>query len=173
MDGITLRPCLPAEWQALQTFGREVFFHTFRAFNTPENMTAYLETAFSDQQVQAELNNPDSAFWLALDGERIVGYLKTNTGPAQHDLQDAGGIEIERIYVDPAFMGRGLAALLLDKAKALARAQQAPFIWLGVWEHNPRAIRFYEKSGFRVFGQHTFMLGDDAQTDLLMRLDLP
>lgn len=173
MDRITLRPCLPAEWPALQAFGREIFFQTFRDHNSPENMAAYLETAFSDQQVQAELGNPDSAFWLALDGARIVGYLKINTGPAQHALQDAGGLEIERIYVDPAFMGRGLAALLLDQAQTLARAQQAPFIWLGVWEHNPRAIRFYEKSGFQVFGQHTFMLGDDAQTDLLMRLELP
>lgn len=40
---------------------------------------------------------------------------------------------------------------------------------LGVWEHNHRALRFYEKNGFIAFGTHIFQLGNDQQTDILMK----
>jgi GNAT superfamily N-acetyltransferase len=54
----------------------------------------------------------------------------------------------------------------------VAKENSVKFIWLGVWEHNPRAIRFYEKNQFVVFDKHIFMLGDDAQTDLMMRREI-
>lgn len=169
---LCLRPCTSDDWKALQQFGRDIFYATFSAQNTPENMAAYLGKAFNEQQVQSELANPNSAFWIALSDGRIVGYVKVNFRSAQQDLKDANSMEIERIYVDQTHQGRGLASLLLEKALELAKLANVDFVWLGVWEHNQRAIRFYEKSGFTVFGGHQFFLGDDEQTDLLMRFEL-
>lgn len=164
--------CESSDWQNLQQFSRDIFYATFAAQNTPENMAAYLEKAFNDQQIQSELANPSSAFWLALAEGRIAGYVKVNFREAQQDLKADNAMEIERIYVDQPYQGQGLASQLLTKAIELAKEAAVDFVWLGVWEHNQRAIRFYEKSGFRIFDSHEFYLGDDKQTDLMMRLDL-
>ena len=60
----------------------------------------------------------------------------------------------------------------MDACFARARNGQHDVMWLGVWEHNPRAQRFYEKNGFRIVGRHTFQLGYDPQTDLLMQKEI-
>ncbi|MNF16430.1 Protease synthase and sporulation negative regulatory protein PAI 1 [compost metagenome] len=51
----------------------------------------------------------------------------------------------------------------------VAVQEQVLYIWLGVWEENKRALRFYEKNGFTVFDKHIFRLGNDEQTDLMMK----
>ena len=81
-------------------------------------------------------------------------------------------LEIERIYVNSEFQGRKIGQLLLSKAISLANEQHLKQIWLGVWEYNPKAIKFYERNGFQEFDKHIFKLGDDEQTDILMRLTL-
>jgi ribosomal protein S18 acetylase RimI-like enzyme len=60
----------------------------------------------------------------------------------------------------------------MDACLELAKTRKYDVMWLGVWEFNPRAQRFYEKNGFRIVGKHTFILGSDPQTDLLMQKDL-
>ncbi len=168
-----LRKCTPEDWPTLQRVGREIFTDTFAAMNTPENLRDYLNKAFHENTVRAELADPGSAFWLACtEAGEVAGYLKVNFGAAQMDLQDENAMEIQRIYVAREFQGQGVARVLMDKARQLAEAGGVDFIWLGVWEHNPRAIRFYEKTGFRSFSAHVFRMGDEDQTDILMRLDL-
>jgi len=62
--------------------------------------------------------------------------------------------------------------VLYEKAIQLAKERKAPYVWLGVWEENPRAIQFYKKNGFVEFDKHLFVLGEDEQTDLMMKLVL-
>lgn len=81
-------------------------------------------------------------------------------------------MEIERIYVLKEFHGKKVGQILYEKAIELAKGIDADFIWLGVWEENPRAIRFYEKNGFSAFDKHIFQLGNDEQTDIMMKLEL-
>lgn len=133
---------------------------------------AYVDKAFSVEQLSIELQNPDSAFYFAEEAGVPIGYLKLNVGAAQTELKDENELEIERIYVDEAHQGKKVGQLLLDFAIDQARKQRLDYVWLGVWEHNPGAIRFYERSGFVRFGQHTFMIGIDPQTDFLMKLEL-
>lgn len=135
-------------------------------------MAKYLEEGFSTDKLRAELNNPHSAFYFAQRGGRIIGYLKVNSGKAQTELQDGNALEIERIYVLQEFHGQGVGQRLYDQALAIAKQQRVDYVWLGVWEQNPRAIRFYGKNGFTAFGKHVFRLGDDEQTDILIKLDL-
>lgn len=169
---LILKICLPEDWQLLQNFARQAFVAAFGAQNTPDNMQAYLEKSFSDQQVQNELGDPESAFWMAWYDGQLVGYLKVNFGAAQNERLDWPAMEIERIYVETSFQGLGVAQALLAKARELAKAAGVAIIWLGVWEHNPKAIRFYEKNGFEKFGEHRFFLGNDEQTDWLMKTNL-
>jgi diamine N-acetyltransferase len=158
--------------QQLLSFSRRTFYTTFGDQNTPENMQLYDKEHFSENQMRSELLNPDSQFFFAKLGEEILGYIKINRGSAQTVLPNEEGIEIERIYVSLEAKGRGIGKSLIQKTVTLAKNTGAKYIWLGVWEQNTNAIRFYEKTGFYRFDKHIFYLGNDPQTDLLMKLAL-
>lgn len=132
-------------------------------------MRQYLDMEFAEEKMKRELSDPDSEFYLAQLENRSIGYLKVSTGKAQTEFKDGSGMEIERIYVLKEFHGKGMAQLLFDKALEIANQKGTDHIWLGVWEKNPRAIRFYEKNGFVKFGSHPFRVGNDLQTDLLLK----
>ncbi|MBN7811599.1 GNAT family N-acetyltransferase [Algoriphagus sp. H41] len=150
---------------------RTAFLQAFTAGNKPENVSAYLEEAFTPSQLETELSNPASTFFVAEDGDEIVGYLKVNQTPAQTDIHDPESLEISRLYVLEEHLGSGLGKKLLDTAIDFGKQNGKKYLWLGVWEHNARAIRFYEKNGLRIFGSHPFPFGDEIQTDHLMRID--
>ncbi|HTN17959.1 MAG TPA: GNAT family N-acetyltransferase [Chitinophagaceae bacterium] len=158
--------------EQLQQISRRTFFETFSATNTEENMSKYLAEGFATEKLSAELKDPDCAFYFALTSDEVIGYLKVNFGKAQTDIKDSHAVEIERIYVLRDFHGKQAGQMLYEKAIALARQANAAYIWLGVWEENPRAIRFYEKNGFTAFDKHIFTLGEDKQTDILMKKQL-
>ncbi|MEO0002201.1 MAG: hypothetical protein RL766_2247 [Bacteroidota bacterium] len=157
---------------ALQKIALEIFTETFKDYNSPENLQKYLDEKFSIDKLTEELNNPYSSFYFAQYGEEVVGFLKTNIGNAQTELKDLNAFEVERIYVLPAFHGKKVGQLLMDKAIEIARSKKVKFIWLGVWEQNHRALAFYKKNGFEIYSQHIFQFGSDPQTDVLMRLFL-
>ncbi|MCB0686106.1 MAG: GNAT family N-acetyltransferase [Saprospiraceae bacterium] len=157
---------------SLRNISIDTFMIAFGAVNEKENMDAYISQAFSASQLAKEIREPETTFYFAMEKETVVGYLKLNTGQAQTDLQEANSLEIERIYVLPDVQGRGIGGQMLDFAIEKALIMEKEFIWLGVWEHNHGAIRFYSSYGFSQFDQHPFMLGKDRQIDLLFRKKL-
>jgi len=160
------------DWKVLQKIGRETFKETFESGNTEENMCDYLETGFSEEKLKSELSNPGSIFYFARIENNVSGYLKVNFDEAQTELKDDSGMEIERIYVLKELHGKKVGQLLFEKALELAKQREKKFVWLGVWEENPRAIQFYKKNGFKEFDKHVFIIGDDEQTDIMMKLEL-
>ena len=172
MDKIVITKATINDLDQLQTIGSQTFFETFSTGNTEENMTKYLNEGFSIDKLTTELNDKNAEFYFATLNDNIIGYLKLNIGQSQTELQDDKGLEIERIYVLKDFHGKSVGQLLYDKAIQIARQKNADYIWLGVWEENPRAINFYKKNGFVEFDKHIFKLGNDEQTDILMKLKL-
>lgn len=172
MTNIEIRHVTISDLAALQQIGRQTFFETFAESNSEENMRKYLEEGFSVEKLSAELNNPDSAFYFAESDGEVIGYLKVNLGKSQTDLKDEKALEIERIYVLKEFHGKNVGQLLYQTAIDIAKKQDKEYVWLGVWEENPRAIHFYKKNGFVEFDKHVFVLGDDEQTDIMMKLML-
>ena len=156
----------------LQSVSKITFKESFGDQNTPEDMEKYLREKFSEEQLLSELDNPDSEFHLAKLNEQVVGYIKLNIGQAQTELKDDKGLEIERIYVLNKFIGKGVGKQLFNLTLSIANQKDSQYIWLGVWEKNERAINFYLKNGFIEFDKHLFILGDDHQTDILMKLEL-
>lgn len=158
--------------EKLKEIGKRTFYETFSSENSEENMTEYLENGFSTEKLKSELTDPNAEFYFAeLDG-KTIGYLKVNYGQSQTEIKDKNALEIERIYVLKEFHGKKAGQLLYGKAIELAKKNGVDYVWLGVWEQNPRAIRFYEKNGFVPFDKHIFKLGDDEQTDIMMKLKL-
>jgi diamine N-acetyltransferase len=172
MTAIKINKVTLADLVQLQEIGRQTFAETFSSTNTEENMKAYLEEGFSNAKLSAELDNPNSEFYFATLNNTVIGYLKINFGLAQTELKDDKALEIERIYVLQEFHGKKVGQLLYDQAIHLAKEKKADYVWLGVWEKNHRAIQFYTKNGFVEFDQHIFVLGDDEQTDIMMRLEI-
>jgi len=172
MSTLEIKKAAVKDLEALQLIGRQTFSETFAEVNSEENMIKYLEESFADEKLTAELNHPDSHFYLAELDNKIIGYLKLNTGDAQTEKQDRNALEIERIYVAKEFHGKKIAQALYAQALQTAAELKAGYIWLGVWENNHRAVSFYTKNGFIQFDTHIFRLGDDEQTDLLMKKDL-
>jgi ribosomal protein S18 acetylase RimI-like enzyme len=169
---ISIRKIDIEDLDELQRVSRQTFHETFAAVNSAENMTKYLEEELSASKLSVELANPDSAFYFAEENNEVIGYLKLNFGRAQTELKDGKAVEIERIYVLAAYQGKQIGQLLYQQALQAAKEINADYVWLGVWEENRKAINFYRKNGFIEFDKHIFYLGDDAQTDIMMKLEL-
>ena len=169
MNPIEILKILPEEVNELQAFSSHTFYISFAHLNTESDIQLYMDKAFNTDQLLSELQNPESELYFARLGEQIVGYIKLNSGQTQTDLKEKEGLEIERIYVDQNFQGKQIGKLLLEKTMEIAKEKNKTYIWLGVWEKNSGAIRFYERHGFVQTGSHPFLLGNDWQTDLIMK----
>ncbi len=132
-------------------------------------MVIHLATAFSIEAMQAALADRDVAAWIALDaGHAAIGYATLRRGSRASGVEGAKPAEVQRIYVEESWHGHGVGEALMRACVDQATAWRCDVLWLGVWQENPRAIAFYEKNGFRVVGEQTFMLGRDAQRDYVM-----
>ena len=169
---VSLREAELADLASLLDVAQTSFVQAFTEGNKPENVQAYLSQAFTLLQLEKEWRNPASTFLLASLEGKLVGYTKVNLAAAQTDVQDPESLEVARLYTLEEVWGKGVGQFLLDAALAFAKEKGKTFVWLGVWEHNARAIRFYEKNGFKTFGSHPFPFGDEIQNDWLMRVEV-
>lgn len=169
---LTFKRCGNENLMELVSISRSTFYNSFIADNTRENMELYLDTAFTKATLAADLENPGSEFYFAYLMDVVVGYFKINEAAAQKNIKDETSLEIERIYVLKEFQRKKLGQKMLEKVIEIARNKGSKYIWLGVWEKNISAIRFYERNGFEKFGTRDFTLGNEKQTDNLMKLIL-
>ncbi len=169
MGSIEMRRITGEDVLLLQEIGRKTFAETFSSSNSKENMEKYLEEGFSLNKLQAEIDDPNAEFYFATLDNNVIGYLKLNLGQSQTEIKHENALEIERIYVLQEFHGQNIGQQLFEKALERADIQKVDFIWLGVWEENRRAIQFYVKHGFLAFDKHIFKLGDEEQTDIMMK----
>jgi len=172
LSAITIEKVKVSELKHLVIISRETFYETFHDQNTETDMNSFLNDSFCEAQLTKEFKTPDSQFYFARTNNHIAGYLKLNFGNAQTELQDDQAVEIERIYVLQSFQGTKIGKALFEKTLNIANEKNLNYIWLGVWEKNLKAIQFYTKNGFVAFDKHQFVLGNDVQTDIMMKLVL-
>jgi diamine N-acetyltransferase len=156
----------------LTELSARTFYHTFVDQNKEEDILQYIEENLKKRHLLEEINNKANTFLIAFVDDTAVGYAKVSRDKTQKEIEGKKAIEIERIYVLPTMIGKKVGKALMEKCIDIAKSESAELIWLGVWEHNPRAIKFYEKWGFEIFSSHGFQLGSDLQTDLLMKKEL-
>lgn len=172
MDHIETVKVSPDEIDQLQKIGKQTFAEAFSSDNSEEDMKLYLDEGFSTDKLKNELSDKNSEFYFAVLDANIIGYLKINFGQSQTEIKDENTLEIERIYVLKEFHGKKVGQILYQKAMEISKQRGVDYVWLGVWEKNPRAIQFYKKNGFVEFDKHTFKLGNDEQTDIMMKLQM-
>jgi diamine N-acetyltransferase len=166
------------ELPALVELARSTFIAAFEQDNDPVDFAVYINDFFTLDVFKKELNTEGSVFYLAYDEKSLIGYFKLNHGKIPHDainaipefdVQKSSKLtELERFYLIPETHGKGFAMQMMQQAEVLTAKKKSTYLWLGVWEHNLKACKFYEKAGFTKFAEHLFMIGTDAQTDWLM-----
>ena len=166
---IIIQRATSAHAESIAVLSRETFYDTFAAFNSKEDMDKFMNDSFSMQALINEIDVPGNIFLAAFMNEELVGYAKLAESKNPPELGDMNTIEIGRIYAAQKTIGHGVGKALMQQCIQLAAEKNKQIIWLGVWEHNQRAISFYHKFGFEKFGEHDFVLGNDVQTDWLMK----
>jgi GNAT superfamily N-acetyltransferase len=165
---LSIRRGVAGDAADLAAFGARTFLDTFGPANDAAHIRAYLDEAFGLAQQAAELADPDTTVLLAMQGDTLVAYAQLRRGPAPVCVAHRGAIELQRFYLDRAIHGSGVASTLMDAVRTVAVELGAGHVWLGVWEHNPRAIAFYAKCGYVDVGSKTFDVGPDRQVDRVM-----
>ena len=165
---VRIRIATKEDASLIADLSRQTFYESFAAQNTQENMDKFMRDQFTKEALMAEVGARNNIFLLAYTGDRVAGYTRLREQNQPPELKEAATIEIARIYVTTDSIGKGVGRIMMEKSLEIASGLKKNTIWLGVWEHNKRAIDFYTKWGFKKFGTHVFMLGDDPQTDWLM-----
>lgn len=169
---IVIRECTRDDLDTLRSLAIRTYVEAFESMNTNENMRIYLQTAFSREKLLEELSNPASRFYFAYGDGELAGWMKLNESAAQTDIHDPESLEVERVYVRKDFHGASVGKSFLDRAMQVARNLGKTYLWLGAWEDNHRALKFYLRYGFRIIGKHSFFVGEDEQSDFIMRKDI-
>ena len=169
---LQFRKCNVTEVDKLAHLSRRTFIDAFQRYNDPGDFHAYLEAAFSNEKIMEELQEKDSVFYFVEMDAATVGYFKLNEYDAQNEFHEVGGMELERIYVVSNAQGKGIGAMILKFIIEIAISKEKEYVWLGVWEHNINAFRFYQRYGFEKFATHPYYIGNDKQTDWLLKKQL-
>lgn len=164
-----IRLCDLSQLEILQQLARATFKETFASGNTEEDMKKHLDTAYSEDKLRPQLESSDSVTYIAYCDGVPTGYVQLNKGKMQTEKGYDGSLEIQRIYVLSSAKGQGIGSRFTKIAEEKAREWNLSYIWLGVWEYNAPAIKFYKSKGFKPFSAHTFIVGNDKQTDILMK----
>lgn len=170
MDNLLINECSLKDVENIKYISEKTFYETFAEENTKEDIERYIKENLSYEQLKGEIENGGSKFFLVISNNNVVAYMKINFDKAQTEIGHPNTLEVQRIYVLQECKGKQIGKKLIEKAIEIARNNNLNYIWLGVWEHNINAIKFYEKQGFKKFDTHIFKLGEDEQTDNLMKL---
>lgn len=169
---IEIRIAARADAELIADISRRSFYESFAHLNTEENMLLFLDQQFTREQQMAEVGAPGRIFLLAYQDAAPVGYASMREAALPPEMAGAEAIEIAQLYAEQGSIGKGVGRALMQACLDIAHGLDKEWVWLGVWEHNQRAIDFYYQWGFERFGQHIFMLGQDAQIDWWMKKKL-
>lgn len=172
MENLLIKECSLEDIEKIKYISEKTFYETFSNENTKEDMENYSKENFSYQCLENEIKNHDSIFYVVENNEEVVAYMKLNFDKAQTEAVHNNTLEVQRIYLLQKYKNKHIGKRLMEKAIEIGRNKNLNYIWLGVWENNINAINFYEKLGFKKFDTHIFKLGEDEQTDNLMKFML-
>jgi ribosomal protein S18 acetylase RimI-like enzyme len=169
---IAIRRAKVSDVVPLTQMARDTFYHTYAAYNDPENMNSYIDMYFTEDRLRYEVKDKNAVYLLAESNNQLCGYIKLKWAPVPRENFTEKTLEIARLYAATEYIGKGIGSLLMEKAMRYAKRNKAELVWLDVWKGNEQAIRFYKKCGFVVFKNWKFTLGNDIQDDYIMLLRL-
>lgn len=167
---IKLRKASSKDAEFLANLGAKTFYETYQDKVNNSNLLPYIKNSFNRNNLKKEIIDSSNTFLIAFVDRKAVGYAKLRRNSFPNQPKKLKSIEIERMYVSKQMVGKGIGSILMEECVRIANNEKTNFIWLGVWKKNIKAVSFYKKFGFSVFGSHEFKLGREKHKDLLMRL---
>ena len=165
---LAIRHANPSDAAALARIAEDTFRETFGETNSAEDMDLHCQRNYGETIQSAEITNPGMRTLLCEQGSALAGFAQLRSGDTPACVAERPALEIQRFYVAGEWHGKGVAQALMDACMEEAARLGSSAMWLGVWEHNPRAIAFYTRNGFAAVGEHCFPLGNDLQRDVIM-----
>lgn len=172
MENITIRCATDADAKIISVLGAVTFYEAYFEQDTPEDLANYIHESFNPEKIRAEIEDQNSTFFIILQNEHAVGYAKMREGVKYDCIKSENAAELQRIYMVERVYGTGAGEILLNHCLKTAKEKGFETLFLGVWQENPRAVRFYEKHGFRKVGTTTFPYGASVGTNWVMEIDL-
>lgn len=169
---LSIREATTLDAALIADLSRQTFFDTFAAQNSKADMDKFLGEQFTRGRLMLEVGQTPNTFLLAYANDRVAGYVKLREGRNPPQLLGVNAIEIARLYACKNMIGKGIGQMLMQTSLDIGKQRGKELAWLCVWEHNKRAIDFYQRWGFEKCGDVEFILGDDVQTDWVMQLAL-
>ncbi len=164
----TIRKANRSDAASLSQLAERTFRETFGGMNTAGNMDLHCRDSYSESIQAAEISNPNMVTFRADHRDELVGFAQVRWGSAPDCVRGSAPGEIQRLYVASDWHGKGVAQDLMNACIDEMKRRGSDVVWLGVWERNHRAIKFYKKLGFVELGDHVFRLGSDPQRDIVM-----
>ncbi len=158
-----------ADTAAMREVAIQSYCDAFADSNTPENMEAFLSASYTLNKFQLEFYEQGSVLYLAFEGDKVIGFLRLRLNDEVSEELGTNSIELHRLYIHSNYHGKQVGRKLMEQAIAYASQNKFDWIWLGVWEKNFKAQKFYAKWGFVRFGEHVFQMGDDPQIDWILK----
>lgn len=172
-NSFSIKSALPFDAESVAAIGRETFYETWRPVNTEEDMQAYMAEAFHPEKIRKDISDASTnTFLMAFDDTKLVGYAKLRRDRSYPELENQPSLEIERIYVLKTYQDKKAGKALMDEAIRIGHEEKMYYLWLGVNIDNEKAIRFYKKYDFTIFGEKSFQLGNAVDSDYLMKKKL-
>lgn len=165
---IEVRSALKNDAALISGLGAKSFFEAFGEHNKQEDLEIYIAEKFSMEQIKEEISDPLASFFVAYYESEPAGYAKLIKSNLPEQIKDKNAVEMQRMYVLEKFYGMKIGRELMLYTLEFAFTKGYDSMWLGVWQKNERAIEFYKKFGFEVFGTREFKIGCNTQDDYMM-----
>lgn len=156
----------------VSVLGAVTFYEAYFQYDDAGDLAKYICEAFAPEKIAAEIADENSTFFIIYCDGKGVGYAKLRANSKADCIADENSIELQRIYILEHVFGKGVGEAMLAHCLQTARDRGFSTLWLGVWERNFRAQRFYEKHGFRRVGSLTFPYGETVGTNFVLEIGL-
>lgn len=169
----TIRHATVYDAPMLAELGRRAFVESHGSSATEEVIDAYVSKSYTEASFENSLMDGQQIFYVLLCDGVPAGYSKIVLNTECPDLPGRPALKLDRLYFVQEFYGLGLGRVLLEYIIAKARKEKQEGIWLYVWTENHRAVRFYQKAGFKIAGEYSFQLtANHANANHCMWLEL-
>jgi diamine N-acetyltransferase len=161
----TIHPATAEDAAPLAAFAAQAFTDTYRELSDAQEIADYVAEHFRPGIMAGVIGDPACSTLLLRVGGELAGYAILKAEPAPACVTQRLPLKLWRLYLGAGFIGQGLGARLMAAVHAEARRRGAQTLWLGVYDRNLRAVRFYERFGFAKVGGQEFLFGGQIYID--------
>lgn len=148
-DKIMIREAIVEDCINLAALSIEVWLHTYAIDGISTENSRYAVSTFTEEHFKKLLLDKNYKLLVYMEGIYLRGYTLVNL--KSFYKSEENGFEIDKLYVQVHFHGKGIGRRLISEVKNQIGDQ----FWLHTWVRN-KSIGFYKKLGFVDIGRYDF-----------------